>query len=180
MPRTSDPRTSRTSSSRSRISRCVDISTNIYGYLRLSTGIYVQVPSNREVEVINKWRDVDRAHEQLEAVREAHHRKLAEYEARWGRLEAGQLKIKQNLVKFNNFVKEKQLKIEEGAQRSKKHSQVFQMKAAEVSVLELQRETLSSARAQLEWCVAQLSGYRVFLDSVDIQYTFNRVENVHI
>ena len=150
----------------------MDISANIYKYLRLSTDIYVQVPSNREVEVINKWRDVDRAHEQLEAVREAHHRKLAEYEARWGRLEAGQLKIKQNLVKFNNFVKEKQLKIEEGAQRSKKHSQVFQMKAAEVSVLELQRETLSSARAQLEWCVAQLSGYRIFLDSVyNLKYT---------
>ena len=38
-PRTSDPRTSRTSSSRSRISRCVDISiisTDIYGYLLVS------------------------------------------------------------------------------------------------------------------------------------------------
>ena len=43
---------------------------------------------------------------------------------RWRALENGQLHLKQNLVKFNNFVKEKRLKIEEGNVRSKKHFQV--------------------------------------------------------
>ena len=34
--------------------------------------------------------------------------------ARWRKVEAGQLEVKQNLVKFNNFVREKQGKVEGG------------------------------------------------------------------
>ena len=40
----------------------------------------VKVKSNREVEMINKWREVDRAHEDLEHIREAHLKKLKQFE----------------------------------------------------------------------------------------------------
>ena len=74
-----------------------------------------KIPNNREVDIINKWKDVDKAHDDLEKIREAHLKKLKQCENRWRELEKGQLQIKQNLVKFNNFIKEKMLKIEEGS-----------------------------------------------------------------
>ena len=87
-----------------------------------------KVPSNREVAVINKWKDVDQADEDLEKIREVYQHKLHQYEGRWRKLENGQLQLKQNLVKFNNFVKEKRMKIEEGEMRSKKHLELFKTK----------------------------------------------------
>ena len=38
--------------------------------------------------------------------------KFVSLEGRWRVVEAGQLQLKQNLVKFNNFVREKQGKVE--------------------------------------------------------------------
>ena len=40
----------------------------------------IKVKSNREVDMINKWREVDRAHDDLENIREAHLKKLKQYE----------------------------------------------------------------------------------------------------
>ena len=40
----------------------------------------VKVKSNREVDMINKWREVDRAHEDLEHIRVAHLKKLKQFE----------------------------------------------------------------------------------------------------
>ena len=42
----------------------------------------VKVKSNREVDMINKWKEVDRAHEDLEHIREAHLKKLAQFEVK--------------------------------------------------------------------------------------------------
>jgi hypothetical protein len=40
-------------------------------------------------------------------------------QSRWRKVEAGQREIKQNLVKFNNFVREKQGKVEGGLERAR-------------------------------------------------------------
>ena len=40
----------------------------------------VKVKSNREVDMINKWREVDGAHEDLEHIRVAHLKKLKLFE----------------------------------------------------------------------------------------------------
>ena len=42
----------------------------------------VKVKSNREVDMINKWKEVDRAHEDLEHIREAHLKKLSQFEVK--------------------------------------------------------------------------------------------------
>ena len=39
---------------------------------------------------------------------------VQEFDTRWRAVEAGQLEVKQNLVKFNNFVREKQGKVADG------------------------------------------------------------------
>ena len=40
----------------------------------------VKVKSNREVDIINKWREVDQADDDLTTVREAHLKKLKQFE----------------------------------------------------------------------------------------------------
>ena len=68
-----------------------------------------RMPPNREVELISKWRDVDTADMELQETRQNYANKMKEFEERWRKLEAGQLEVKQNLIKFNNFVREKQV-----------------------------------------------------------------------
>ena len=75
--------------------------------------------------MINKWKAVDKTHDDLENVRNLHDVKIDQFEERWREIERGQLQLKQNFLKLNNFVKEKQMKIHEGAQRSKKEYSIF-------------------------------------------------------
>ena len=70
--------------------------------------------------------------EDLKKIREVYDLKLNQYEGRWRKLEHGQLQVKQNLVKFNNFVKEKKTKIEEGELRSKKLLELLKMKETHI------------------------------------------------
>ena len=56
----------------------------------------------------------------MEKVRVTKKEKFVSLEGRWRVVEAGQLQLKQNLVKFNNFVREKQGKVEEGRLTSRK------------------------------------------------------------
>ena len=60
----------------------------------------IKFKSNREIDLINKWRAVDLAHDDLEKVRSSHQRRLESYETRWRSLETSQHLLKQNLVKF--------------------------------------------------------------------------------
>ena len=91
---------------------------------------------------MNKWKAVDTADEGLLSVRAQYQEKMVEFAERWSKVsatrflflfgccccccccakrgvlsqqykvEAGQLEVKQNLVKFNNFVREKQGKVD--------------------------------------------------------------------
>ena len=50
--------------------------------------------------------------------REVYRNKTQQFRSRWLNIEARQLQVKQNLVKFNNFVKEKQGKVADGISRT--------------------------------------------------------------
>ena len=65
----------------------------------------VETPTNREVELVNKWKEVNTADEELERVRRLYMIKIQEFNTRWRNVESGQLELKQHLVKFNNFVR---------------------------------------------------------------------------
>ena len=62
-------------------------------------------PSNREVELVNKWKEVNTADEELARVRRLYMIKIQEFNTRWRNIESSQLELKQHLVKFNNFVR---------------------------------------------------------------------------
>ena len=139
-----------------------------------------KMPSNREVAVINKWKEVDKAEDDLERVREAHHLKLEQFEERWRSIEQGQTQIKQNLVKFNNFVKEKRMKIEEGTVKSKKHLDIIKVKEEEASKLREELRTLSIGKSKLSESVEMLTVFKVFLDKVLLSNSdkFNNISSM--
>ena len=64
---------------------------------------------------------MDTAEVELQQTRTRYADKMAEFAARWRRLEAGQLEVKQNLIKFNNFVREKQGKVRTNGSRASRH-----------------------------------------------------------
>ena len=65
----------------------------------------IEAPTNREVELVNKWKEVNTADSELERVRRLYMLKIQEFNTRWRNIESGQLELKQHLVKFNNFVR---------------------------------------------------------------------------
>ena len=129
----------------------------------------IKFKSNREIELINKWRAVDLADEDLEKVRNSHQRRLESYEGRWRKLEASQLFLKQNLVKFNNFVKEKLLKVEEGEMRTERHNEVFLNKQREVLALIEQLKVLRAGRDRLKVSVEEKQVFSDYLECVLVQ-----------
>ena len=81
--------------------------------------------------------------------------KTEQFEKRWREVERGQLQLKQNLVKFNNFVKEKQMKVEEGVQRSKKEHDIFTRKYEESKSLEQEQDVLMKAKDGLKKAIEE-------------------------
>ena len=57
------------------------------------------------MELINKVREVNTAELQLQGVRQLSLKRNQEFNLRWRKVEAKQLELKQNFVKFNNFVR---------------------------------------------------------------------------
>ena len=144
-----------------RLSLCPDPSSDFYSETKK-----IKFKSNREIELINKWRSVDLAHDDLEKVRNSHLRRLESYEGRWRKLEHSQLLLKQNLVKFNNFVKEKLLKVEEGEMRTERHNEVFLMKQRETLGLIEQLRVLRAGRDRLKLSVDQKQVFSDYLECV--------------
>lgn len=118
-----------------------------------------KMPINRQVELILKWKEVDTADEDLQKTRNLYEKKMVEFDERWRKIEKGQLEVKQNLVKFNNFVREKQGKVDGGLSRVK-HEQEEQSKRVE-ELIELKKESEVHAEAKLILGKA-VSGRQIF------------------
>ena len=108
-----------------------------------------RMPPNREVELISKWRDVDMADLELQQTRQTYANKMAEFEERWLKLEEGQLEVKQNLIKFNNFVREKQGKVEGGLERMRTEQEQQVRREKELRELRQKVDTLCKAKSVL-------------------------------
>ena len=74
-------------------------------------------PSNQRVKEINKQKELDEAQKKLEETKTKVEQKLGLLAERWKKVETGQVVLKQNLVKYNNFVKEKRGKTADGISR---------------------------------------------------------------
>ena len=66
---------------------------------------------------VQKWREVEEAQVELEGVKEMLQERLEEIAGRWRKVEEGQRLLKQNLVKYNSFIKEKKSKVAEEISR---------------------------------------------------------------
>ena len=77
----------------------------------------LNLPMNREVELIMKWKEVEKSQDELQIVRGHYATKKEEFSKRWKKIEKGQLEMKQNMVTYNNIVKDKQGKVADGMSR---------------------------------------------------------------
>ena len=121
---------------------------------------------NREVELINKWKEVDTADEELEKTRGLYMKKMKEFNGRWRRVEKGQLEIKQNLVKFNNFVREKQGKVEGGLSRAKHEIYLQQQSLEDLKNKREESKLHAEAKSMLSKAVEEKKIFSDYLESV--------------
>ena len=125
-----------------------------------------RMPPNREVELISKWRDVDLADVELQETRRLYATKMAEFDSRWRKLEAGQSEVKQNLIKFNNFVREKQGKVEGGLERMALEQEHQQARDKELAGLRQEVTTLEAAKTVLGRNVKRRAVFSDYLGQV--------------
>ena len=149
-----------------RLSIATSLSNTMSGSLIADKKRDLKMPRNIQIDLINKWKAVEKADDDLENIRRQHVAKTELFEKRWREVEKGQLQLKQNLVKFNNFVKEKKMKVEEGIERSKKENEISNRKYEELKNLETEYQTLLKAKDVLKDALSNKIKYKVFLDSV--------------
>ena len=85
-------------------------------------------PSNQRIKEINKQRELDEAQKELVEMQTKLEQKLALIGERWRKVETGQKLLKQNLVKYNNFVREKRGKVADEISRRMSEKQRQQEK----------------------------------------------------
>ena len=73
-----------------------------------------KMPVNREIEIINKWKLLDQADQDLALERKKYKANIRSLGRRWEAVERGQQELRDNLVRYNNFIKEKQSKVASG------------------------------------------------------------------
>ena len=85
-------------------------------------------PSNQQVKELNKQIELDKEQKKLDEMKKELDKKLGLIAERWKKVERGQKVLKQNLVKYNNFVKEKRGKVAEEISRRMSEKQKQQEK----------------------------------------------------
>ena len=125
-----------------------------------------RMPPNREVELISMWRAVDMADTELQETRSLYATKMAEFDTRWRKLEAGQSEVKQNLIKFNNFVREKQGKVEGGLERMALEQEHQEARDKELKGLRQEVTTLEAAKTVLGRNVKKRAVFSDYLGQV--------------
>ena len=125
-----------------------------------------RMPPNREVELISMWRAVDMADTELQETRSLYATKMAEFDTRWRKLEAGQSEVKQNLIKFNNFVREKQGKVEGGLERMALEQEHQEARDKELAGLRQEVTTLEAAKTVLGRNVKKRAVFSDYLGQV--------------
>ena len=92
--------------------------------------------------------------------------KMTEFKERWRRIEVGQKEVKQNLVKFNNFVKEKQGKVEGGLEKARLEVRAQEEKSVEFGELEKEKLLYEEAKAAIEKAVEGKKVFSNYLQAV--------------
>ena len=81
-------------------------------------------------------------------------------------METSQWTLKQNLVKYNNFVREKQGKVDGGLERMKAEQEQQERRGRELEMLKEELRTLNSAKTVLAKTVKKRKVFCEYLESV--------------
>ena len=91
---------------------------------------------------------------------------MKQYVRRWQHVETSQWTLKQNLVKYNNFVREKQGKVDGGMERMRAEQEQQARRGRELQMLKEELRTLNSAASFLAKTVKKRAMFSTYLDSV--------------
>ena len=91
---------------------------------------------------------------------------MKKYEVRWKNVEAGQLGLKQNLVKYNNFVKEKQAKMADSVSFILMEKQKQSKLVKKIQIITSELDVLGEAKTFFEDIVDNKVVFRNFLSLV--------------
>ena len=77
-----------------------------------------KMPTNSQIEIIDKCRMLAQADRELENMRKNYQKQMKLCGNKWKDIEDRQTQLQSNLVRYNNFIREKQGKVADGVSRS--------------------------------------------------------------
>jgi hypothetical protein len=125
-----------------------------------------KLPLNREVELITKWKEVMKSEDDLQIVRGVCAKKNEEFSKRWRKIEKGQVEMKQNMVTYNNIVKDKQGKVADGMSKRMMEKQKQMKQRAKSVEVEKSLNNCQKAKEKLEATLISKEVFNEYLESV--------------
>lgn len=92
----------------------------------------VKIPQNEEVERIELRRNDDSARIALDRYKKRYKDKMSTVQSKMAQIMKEQSEMENNLIKFNAFVKEKQLKVERGIKTEKEEKDLRNKMSADI------------------------------------------------
>ena len=137
-----------------------------------------QGPHNRQLKLVRKCLEIQQVEAELQRTRQDYTVNIKQLQLRWKHLETGQLNIKQKLVEFNNFIKEKETKIKEGKIKIKNEKISQIEKGEQLEKLLESKKQLTQAIAVLNNLIGEQAVFPSYLSSVveASEGQFNEVE----
>ena len=140
------------------------------------------MPQCRHEEIILKMNEVGKVQKDLEAMRlpkysknmkfllflcrMKYESKFQDFEKRYKIIELGQTNLKQKLVEFNNFIKEKQEKVQVGKLKIRQERKIQIEKQAKLTCLVGQREVFDKSLQLLKKSIENKMVYVKYLEEV--------------
>ena len=125
-----------------------------------------KLPMNREVELITKWKEVEKCQDDLQIVRGVYAIKKKEFSQRWRKIEGGQVEMKQNMVTYNNIVKDKQGKVADGMSKRMMEKQKQQKQRTKEKEVNKSLRTYLETKDKLDASLESNKIFHEYLESV--------------
>ena len=109
------------------------------------------IPNSEEVDRIELRKRDDYARHNLEAAKRKHANKMKTIKQKMAKVKDEQEQLETNLVKFNAFVKEKQLKVERGSKTEQEEKELREAMTEDIEQKEATMVELTEARVSLIW-----------------------------
>ena len=148
-----------------------------------SAKVDIKVKTNREIDIFRKMKEVETAQEDLEAVKVLCEKKSEGLNICWETLFDGQKQLEENLVKVDNFVKEKQKTFAAGCFKIQMEKKLQLKREEQLRILRKNLGVLTVAKDCLTNAIQRSENVNNFLQTIvdfsnfqDISELINRYE----